>query len=264
VLTWVKGRVCDPTEVDRVFRLREPRRIRTTGCVRFRHWRRYAERGLAGWPAAVWIDDETLTIEHATETLAQYQVGAPRLYATLACIPQPFLPQLDETEWHPAQRQAPYRPRRQRVKAGRQAPRLATTCWLFREVGEAGHWWEILPSVDHNPSGVATPFHQDGGRARKSWRGLSHRHPIEGWRTSVTETASPPLALCTRRWSPEIEHQSIFRRDDGLARPLPQETIADRSAICPSCLAEARARSETYDASSPQSVHPGGTRGSGR
>jgi len=34
--------------------------------------------------------------------------------------------------------------------------RLATTCWLFREVGEAGNWWEIPPSVDHNPSGVAT------------------------------------------------------------------------------------------------------------
>ena len=34
------------------------------------------------------------------------------------------------------------------------------------EVGEAGNWWENPPSVDHNPSGVATPFHQDCGRAK--------------------------------------------------------------------------------------------------
>jgi transposase len=39
VLAWVRGRPGDPAEVDRVFRLREPRRIRPTGCVRFRHWR---------------------------------------------------------------------------------------------------------------------------------------------------------------------------------------------------------------------------------
>ena len=35
------------------------------GSVRFRHWRLYGERGLAGERAAVWVWDETLTIEYA-------------------------------------------------------------------------------------------------------------------------------------------------------------------------------------------------------
>ena len=134
VLTWVRGRPCDPAEVDRVFRLRETRRIRVGGTIRYRHWRLYGERAIAGATAAVWLDDETLTIEHASDTLAEYrvayeadrhhlaEVGEPRLYAILACIPQPFLPPLDATEWRPAQRLAPYRPRRRRATAGQQAP----------------------------------------------------------------------------------------------------------------------------------------------
>ncbi len=35
------------------------------GYLRFRHWRLYGERGLAGERAAVWVWDETLTIEYA-------------------------------------------------------------------------------------------------------------------------------------------------------------------------------------------------------
>ena len=62
--------------------------------MRFRHWRLYGERGLAGERVAVWVWDETVTIEYAAETLAQYpvafeadgrrlrEVGEPRLYAT--------------------------------------------------------------------------------------------------------------------------------------------------------------------------------------
>jgi putative transposase len=127
VLTWVTGRVCDPAEVDRVFRLRETRRIRLGGTIRYRHWRLYGERAIAGATAAVWLDEETLTIEHATDTLAQYrvayetnrhhlrEVGEPRLYATRTQIPQPFLPLLDTSPWQPAQRLAPYRPRRRRA-----------------------------------------------------------------------------------------------------------------------------------------------------
>ena len=51
------------------------RRLNAGGSVRFRHWRLYGERGLAGERAAVWVWDETLTIEYATETLAQYRVA---------------------------------------------------------------------------------------------------------------------------------------------------------------------------------------------
>ena len=114
--------------------MRETRRVRTDGTVRFRHWRLYGERAIAGATAAVWIADETLTIEHTTDTLAQYRVAyeadrhhlrdvsEPRLFATGRTSPQPFLPPLDATDWCPAQRLAPYHPRRKRATAGRQVP----------------------------------------------------------------------------------------------------------------------------------------------
>ncbi len=137
VLAWVVGRPRDPADLDRLFRLREPRCIRVSGCVRFRHWRFYGERGLAGKRAVVWLDGETLTVEYASEALAQYQVALeadghrlrrvdePRLFPTRYPSPQPFLPALDDTAWHPAGRLAPYRPRRRRGDDGRQVPLFA-------------------------------------------------------------------------------------------------------------------------------------------
>jgi hypothetical protein len=134
VLGWVQGAWCDAGDLDRLFRLRATRRLNAHGCVRFRHWRLYGERGLAGARAAAWMWDETLTIEHAAETLAQYRVTVeadgqrlrevtdPRFFTTSHVSPQPFLPRLDETAWHPAQRVTPYRPRRPHVAAEQQAP----------------------------------------------------------------------------------------------------------------------------------------------
>jgi hypothetical protein len=49
-------------------------------------------------------------------------VTDPRFFPTGHASPQPFLAPLAETAWHPAQRLAPYRPRRTRVGAERQAP----------------------------------------------------------------------------------------------------------------------------------------------
>jgi transposase len=126
VLGWVQGAWCAAADLDRLFRLRAWRRVNTSGSVRFRHWRLYAERGLAGARAAVWVHGETLTVEHETETLAQYRVALepdgrrlrdvtePRFFATQHRSPQPFLAPLEETAWHPARRLAPYRPRRRR------------------------------------------------------------------------------------------------------------------------------------------------------
>ncbi len=80
------------------------------------------------------MDGETLTLEYATTTLAQYrvvlegdghglrEVAEPRFFATGHTSPQPFLAPFEETTWHPAQRVAPYRPRRQRVEEGCQTP----------------------------------------------------------------------------------------------------------------------------------------------
>ncbi len=134
VLGWVQGAWCDPADLDRLFRLRATRVLTAGGSVRFRHWRLYGERGLAGERAAVWLWDETVTIEYASDPLAQYrvtmeadgdglrEVGEPRLFATGHVSPQPFLPPLGETDWRPAQRLAPYRPRRRRGGGGQQEP----------------------------------------------------------------------------------------------------------------------------------------------
>jgi len=137
VLGWVQGSWCEPDDLDRLFRLRSTRVLNAHGCVRFRHWRLYGERGLAGARAAVWVWDETLTIEHAAESLAQYRVAVetdgrrlrevadPSFFATGHASPQPFLAPLDETDWHPIQRLAPYRPRRTRRDNGYQASLFA-------------------------------------------------------------------------------------------------------------------------------------------
>jgi transposase len=132
VLGWVQGAWCDLADLDRLFRLRSIRHIAGGGAIRFRHWRLYAERGLAGERAAVWVNGETLTPEYETETLAQYRVvleadgrhlrdvTEPRFFPTDHGSPQPFLPVLEEVRWEPAQRLRPYRARRSRGTAGRQ------------------------------------------------------------------------------------------------------------------------------------------------
>src|SRR5205814_7481709 len=74
VLGWVHGVWCDPAELDRLFRLRATRSLAANGTVCFRHWRLYGERGLAGEQVAVWLWNETRTIEYATAALAQYRV----------------------------------------------------------------------------------------------------------------------------------------------------------------------------------------------
>jgi hypothetical protein len=128
----VQGGWCEPADLDRLFRLRATRVLNAGGYLRFRHWRLYGERGLAGERAGVWVDGETLTIEYAADTLAQYRVTTeadgrrlkgvdePRLFATGRQSPQPFLPELEGLDWRPAQRLAPYRPRRPRRDDGRQ------------------------------------------------------------------------------------------------------------------------------------------------
>jgi putative transposase len=134
VLTWITGRPCDPADLDHLSRLREARVIRGTGCVRFRHWRLYGERGLAGEQAAVWMDNETLTLAYASEALAQYRVAfepdghhlrrvdEPHLFPTRFPSPQPLLPVLGDLAWHPAGQLAPYRPRWRPADGGRQEP----------------------------------------------------------------------------------------------------------------------------------------------
>jgi transposase len=132
VLGWVHGPWCERSDLDRLFRLRSTRVLNAAGSLRYRHWRLYGERGLAGERAAVWVAGETLTIECRTEALVQYpvvlendghgvrEVGEPNLFPHRYPSPQPFLAPLDQVTWHPARRLAPYRPRRPRDGALRQ------------------------------------------------------------------------------------------------------------------------------------------------
>jgi len=128
VLGWVHGAWCEPVDLDRLFRLRTTRVLDANGSVRFRHWRLYGERGLAGERAAVWVAGETLAIESRAEALIQYRVALEpdghrlREVADPAPLPhrhvspQQFLAPLDKTTWHPARKLAPYRPRRKRER----------------------------------------------------------------------------------------------------------------------------------------------------
>ena len=134
VLGWVQGAWCEPADLDRLFRLRALRVLTAGGSVRFRHWRLYGERGLAGERAAIWVDGETLTVEYASETLVRYQVayepdgrqfrevGEPRVFPTRYASPQPFLVPLEDVAWYPARRLAPYRQSRKRAAEEHQEP----------------------------------------------------------------------------------------------------------------------------------------------
>ncbi len=137
VLGWVHGAWCEPVDLDRLFRLRTTRVLDANGSVRFRHWRLYGERGLAGERAAVWMAGETLTIESRAEALIRYRVALEPDGRRLREVadptplphrhpsPQPFLAPLDETTWHPARRLAPYRPRRKCERTVPQEPLFA-------------------------------------------------------------------------------------------------------------------------------------------
>jgi len=132
VLGWVMGRVVAPEELHRLFyRTRFGRTLdKLGGCpwgrMRFRHWRVYGERGLARDQAAVWLYEETLTIEFADEPLARYRVRyqpdkrhllaveAPYLFETPYRSAQLPLWEMSDTEWLKVMRRPPYAPRKPR------------------------------------------------------------------------------------------------------------------------------------------------------
>jgi transposase len=127
VLAWVCGRQVTPEELHRIFySTRFGRRLTRAGYVRFRHWRLYGERGLAGETVAVWLYGEHLTIAFADEALAQYAVTyqpdrrrlatvtEARLFETPYRSPQLPLWERQADEWLTVIRVAPYAPRRRR------------------------------------------------------------------------------------------------------------------------------------------------------
>ncbi len=128
-----------PEELERAFfAARFSRVLDPLGYVRFRDWRIYGEEGLAKREAAIWLHEKPLTLEHAGQALARYDVeyapGAPgeaggkklatirrpRLFETSFALAQLKLFGLDslgESGWLKVMRLEDYAPRRPRPQA---------------------------------------------------------------------------------------------------------------------------------------------------
>lgn len=97
-----------PVDLSRAFfSTRFVRRLDASGYARIKHWRVYAEEGLAKCEVALWLGDDGLAVEYAGQTLSRYDVslsGAmkledvanPRLFATGHRSPQLKLFALEE------------------------------------------------------------------------------------------------------------------------------------------------------------------------
>ncbi len=76
VLSWVSGMRFHPKDLERAFfSERHSRVLDAFGYVTLMRWRLYAEEGLAGKEADLWILEKTLTVEHAGEPLSAYEVA---------------------------------------------------------------------------------------------------------------------------------------------------------------------------------------------
>ena len=76
VLSWVSGMRFHPKDLERAFfSERHSRLLDRLGYVTLMRWRLYAEEGLAGREANLWLLDKTLTVEHAGEPLSAYEVA---------------------------------------------------------------------------------------------------------------------------------------------------------------------------------------------
>jgi hypothetical protein len=134
VLGWVTGTAYAEEELRRLFTVRFRRRLDRQGYVRFRYWRIYGERGLAGAEGAVWLYGENLTVHFAEEPLAQYkvayanagkrlrQITEPRLFETPFQSPQPFLWERGLEDWHLVIKITEYAPRRRMGNLAVQPP----------------------------------------------------------------------------------------------------------------------------------------------
>jgi len=129
-LGWVSGISYRPEDLRRAFfSTRFSRVLDSLGYATFRRWRLYGEEGLAGSEADLWLQEKSLTLEHAGELLSRYEVEyapgtggllavrCPTLFETSHAPPQPRLFRLDalgEAGWLKALRLDEYAPRRPR------------------------------------------------------------------------------------------------------------------------------------------------------
>ncbi len=79
VLGWVSGAIYPETVLHRVlYAVQFVRQVDQHGYIRFRHWRVYGERGLAGSAISVWVYDGSLRLEYESVLLARYALVLER------------------------------------------------------------------------------------------------------------------------------------------------------------------------------------------
>lgn len=123
VLGWVTGLRYRPEDLQRAFfASRFSRVLDALGYATFRRWRLYGEEGLAGREAALWLQADSLTLEHESRALSRYDVeraagsdrlvsvARPRLFQTPYALAQPRLFSLDEAGWFTALKPEEYAP----------------------------------------------------------------------------------------------------------------------------------------------------------
>jgi hypothetical protein len=114
VLSWVKTpRYREEDLAQAFFSARHTRTLDALGYLVLQRFRLYAEEGLAGTEVAVWVQEDSLTVEHGGEALSRYEVecesatgvgpvGRLRrvkghtLFETSVVLPQPKLFDLGE------------------------------------------------------------------------------------------------------------------------------------------------------------------------
>lgn len=125
VLSFLTGIRYHPEDLQRAFfSTRYVRILDALGYARLMHWRVYGAEALAKREAALWLDEENLTVEYQGETLSRYEValgaqtgrlsevGSPQLFETTHRNPQLRLFDLAEIRWLKALQTNGYAPRR--------------------------------------------------------------------------------------------------------------------------------------------------------
>lgn len=125
VLSFLTGLRYHPEDLQKAFfSTRYVRVLDPLGYARLMHWRVYGEEALAAREAALWLDEESLTVEYQGEALSHYEVALqedtgklrevqrPQLFNTTHRSPQLRLFDLADIRWIRALRANDYAPRR--------------------------------------------------------------------------------------------------------------------------------------------------------
>jgi len=125
VLSFLTGIRYHPEDLRRAFfSTRFCRVLDALGYARLMHWRVYGAEALAAREAALWLDEESLTVEYQGNPLARYDVSLqaqtgklrevkrPLIFETTHRAPQLRLFGLEEIKWLKAIRTNEYAPRR--------------------------------------------------------------------------------------------------------------------------------------------------------